>query len=261
MQPIKLAIVFINESMYQRFFTANPNVSCSTLIGIDNRQSNRGLPEIYNDIIERHQGDDCWYFFVHEDFEIKSGLDIVEQLDPNFVYGTFGIRLQGHIPVGYGQHICSNKNGSDPTRVGLPVAEPVGVQTLDCQSVLVHDSLLARYPTLRFDENLAFDLYAEDFCLNARENHGLGVRVFPLEFQHYSYGKVTQRYHTDLRYLARKYPHTAVAGSCSFIGGRAHELERHFTYDIPANQELNNRLARIWRRTVRMASRIKHLFA
>lgn len=255
MRGIKLVTVFITPEMYSKFFTSNNNVNCYDLIGIDNRQLNRGLPIIYNEVIENYINDDCWLFFVHEDFEIKCGLSIIDRLDRRNVYGTFGINLEYDAPVGYGKHICSKKDGSGPLDVGNQVIDTVKVQTLDCQSILVHTSLLASHEFLRFDENLMFDLYAEDFSINAQA-HGIDVKVFPLKFQHYSYGKVTERYHAGLRYLAEKYPLAAVAGSCSFIGGMAHELEKKFTYDIPANPNSNKSIG-IFYRLGRITSRFK----
>jgi len=184
------------------------------------------------------------FFFVHEDFEIKSDLNIVMGLSRDVVYGTFGVKLSGNVPFGVGRHVVSNKDGSRPSIVGVEVSSPVSVQTLDCQSILVHASLFADRPKLRFDENLTFDLYAEDFGLNAVENFNIDLQVFPLDVQHYSYGNITERYVAGLEYLARKYPTVAVPGSCSFIGGRAHELEEHFQYQIPADPRYRSRFAR-----------------
>ncbi len=235
MHNVKLVTVFINPDMYNRFFTSQPNVNCHELVGIDNRRFNRGLPVVYNKVIDNHLDKDCWLFFVHEDFEIKCGMEVVDGLDRNFVYGTFGIDFENNVPVAYGKHICSNKDGTRAVEVGKEVPHTATVQTLDCQSILIHTTLLAKHPRLRFDETLTFDLYAEDFCINAREWHGIDVKVFPLQFQHYSHGKLTERYYAGLRHLANKYPDVAVAGSCSFIGGKASELEKKFTYNIPAN--------------------------
>lgn len=238
-QPdLRIISVYIRPEMYERFFTLNPVVNPYRLIGIDNRESNLGLPARYNQIIAEHLDQNCWLFFVHEDFEIKGGLAAIANLTPDCVYGTFGIRLINNAPVPFGRHTCSNKDGTHAVEVGTVIKTPESVQTIDCQSVLVHSSLLARHPNLRFDEHLTFDLYAEDFAILAREHFQIDVRVFPLTFQHYSHGNVTERYHAGLRYLAEKYPQTAVPGSCSFIGGRAHELERHFTYAIRANQNV-----------------------
>ncbi len=235
---IKIISVCVNPEMYHRFFINNTNINRYELIYIDNRKYNYGLPKIYNEIIEEYKDENCWLFFVHEDLEIKSSLSIIYSLDPHCIYGTFGIKLEhGYIPVAYGKHICSNKDGSEAVETGIEIFAPVNVQTLDCQSILINTSLLRKYLSLRFDENLTFDLYVEDFCINAHENHGLDVKVFPLQFQHYSHGKMLERYYNGLQYLAQKYPNIAVPGSCSFIGGKAVELERKFTYQIRAKQK------------------------
>lgn len=236
MSDITVVTVYITPEMYRAFFTSNPHFSDCRLIGIDNRQLNRGLPSIYNEIIQSDRNRDCWLFFLHEDLQVKSSLAAIGELDRGFVYGTFGVRLEGRAPVPYGRHTCSDKDGSNAVEAGIAIDAPVAVQTLDCQTLLVHTSLLAQYPQLRFDEKLSFDLYGEDFCIHARERYGIESRVFPLEFQHYSHGNITQRYRDGLRYLAGKYPNVAVPGSCSFIGGRAADLEKHFTYNIRANR-------------------------
>ncbi|MBL1265321.1 hypothetical protein [Candidatus Methylomicrobium oryzae] len=260
MQEIKLVTVFINPEMYERFFTSNINLNCYELIGIDNRQFNHGLPVIYNNIIEKNIHDNCWLFFVHEDFEIKCGLAVVGRLDQTSVYGTFGINLENDAPVPYGRHLCSNKDGSHAVEVGNEVTNTAKVQTLDCQSILIHTSLLATYPGLRFDEKLTFDLYAEDFCISAQKNFGIEIKVFPLQFQHYSHGKLTERYYKGIDYLAKKYPTIAVPGSCSFIGGRANELEQKFKYDIPANQNSQDDMI-FWSIIRSFPNRLKSFFS
>jgi len=239
MSSVKLFSVFIDQTMYRSFFELNPYLWPYECTGIDNRGDNLGLPALYNRVISQHLEDDCWLFFVHEDFEIRQSLRSILALDPGHVYGTFGVRMQGNYPVAYGEHTCSNKDGSEAVQVGLPITDVVQVSSLDCQSVLVHTSLLRQFPELRFDENLTFDLYAEDFSMQAQFHHGLAVYVFPLACQHFSKGRVTERYHRGLAYLAEKFPNEAVPGSCSFIGGNAAVLEKNFQYDITANPAKN----------------------
>ena len=237
MEPeLNIFTVFINKYMFNNFFLLNTGILRYRTKGIDNRGINSGLPKLYNDVIEEYLSNDAWLFFVHEDFEIKSSLDHIFDLEPHAVYGTFGIKMENDIPVGFGKHICSNKDGSNAVEVGIPVNDKfTDVQSLDCQCILLHTSLLRDYPELRFDENLTFDLYAEDLCIRASCNLGLPIRVFPLNFQHYSHGKITERYSSGLKYIENKYPNYGVPGSCSFIGGLAKDMEKKFKYEVQAS--------------------------
>lgn len=235
-QPLRIVSVFINESMFRNFFSLNSALLPYEVIGLDNREHNQGLPTLYNQIIDQYIDEDCWLFFVHEDFEIKESLDAIFDLDPMAIYGTFGVRMQKNAPIGIGQHICSNKDGTNAAVAGIPIDAPEAVQSLDCQSILLHTSLLRQHPSLRFDEPLRFDLYAEDLCLHGGCELGIPIYVFPLNFQHYSHGRITERYYNGLAYLAEKYPNEVIPGSCSFVGGRSAEMEKIFKYDIQANQ-------------------------
>ena len=233
--PVSVFVPYVNQEMAERFFTANPNLSGFDIHLIDNRERGAGLPQIYNEIIARHIDEDRWLFFVHEDFEVQGAFINTSPLRTNGVYGTFGIRLVHHTPTPYGRHFCSNKDGSRRVETGLGISRPTWVEMLDCQSVLLHTRMLRANPFLRFDETLTFDLYAEELCLNAQENHGIPVLVVPMAFQHYSHGRVTERYWRGIQHLAEKYPDAAYPAACSFVGGRAVELEKHFIYDIIAN--------------------------
>ncbi len=232
---IKIVSVYINEIMFYNFFILNSNLLRYDIISIDNRLHNVGLSIIYNDLIKDNINQDVWLFFVHEDFEIKGSLEHIYDLEKNAIYGTFGVSMeQGGPPVAFGRHTCSNKDGTNAVEAGLPITSPQSVQTIDCQSILIHTSLLRQHDSLRFDENLSFDLYAEELCLNASCLLDIPIYVFPLDFQHYSHGKITERYHKGLSYLEAKYPNHALPGSCSFVGGKYAELEKIFKYDIQA---------------------------
>ena len=233
---LRVFVPFINETMAGNFFRHNPRLDGIDVDLIDNRVRGAGLPELYNEVIEAHLGEDCWLFFVHEDFEIQGPLFDLASLSRDVVHGTFGVRMRGHVPVAIGRHVCSQKDGSKPVKVGEEIEEPTWVDTIDCQSILLHTSLLRRHEDLRFDEMLTFDLYCEEFCLNAQVNFGIPVLIAPLRFQHYSHGRITDRYHRGLDHLARRYPNCAMPGTCSFIGGRAADLGVHFKYDIEANR-------------------------
>lgn len=235
-QQLKIFSVYINEIMFNNFFNLNSSLFTHEIHGIDNRKDNLSLSVIYNGIINNYLNENIWLFFVHEDFEITGSLEHIFELDPLAIYGTFGVKMLNNVPIGFGKHKCSNKDGSNSVEVGLDINIFEDVQSLDCQSILIHTSLLRSYPDIRFDENLSFDLYAEDLCIKAGCVHNLPVRVIPLNFQHYSHGKITERYHSGLKYLGEKYPNYGVPGSCSFIGGLASELSTQFQYDIQAGK-------------------------
>ncbi len=234
--PLRLAIPYINAEMAERFFLCNPHLQGADITLLDNRERGAGLPMLYNEFIAANLERDTWLFFLHEDFEFLAPLPDLSGLRTEAVYGTFGARLEGRKPRMYGRHTCSNKDGSNARRTGIEISQPTWVDTLDCQSILLHSGMLRAHPELRFDEGLNFDLYAEEFCLNAQESHGLPVMVLPAKFQHYSYGRITDRYRRGLAHVAERYPESAMPGTCTFVGGRAAELEAGFTYDNKALQ-------------------------
>lgn len=237
-QAIRIFVPFINEAMVERFFRKNPYLDGVDVSLIDNRGVNSGISEIYNSVIASSLDQDLWLLFVHEDFEIRGPLFDLTDLPRNAVYGTFGVRMSGHSPIGVGRHTCSRKDGSEAVKLGAKIETPTWVDTLDCMAIMLHTSMLRKHPGLRFDQNLSFDLYCEEFCLNAQENFGIPVMVLPLAFQHYSHGKITERYFRGLEHLARRYPDSAMPGSCSFVGGQAERLAANFTYLIKANEHL-----------------------
>ena len=100
---------------------------------------------------------------------------------------------------------------------GQAVDSPVEVETFDCCCLIVHSSLVKKHK-LRFDENLAFDLYVEDFCATARVKHGIRSFVQPVKCCHHSGSRPTERLYRHLPYLKEKYPQNCFAGSCVYFG-------------------------------------------
>ena len=76
--------------------------------------------------------------------------------------------------------------------------------TVDCQCLIVHSSLIQRHK-LRFDENLTFDFYVEEFCINASERYDVKLKVIPLKCVHYSGGNITERFYNSVKYVQEKY--------------------------------------------------------
>ncbi len=202
-----LVSVFRDEEMYRRCIAENPCCEGFTLVPLDNRQENLGIPVRYNGFLDSLEGEG-WVVFCHEDWmPLEPLLPRLEGLDPNCLYGPVGARMEV-CPHADFIHLSGTieqcrKDGSRLKRV-RGTWKDAEADTFDCQCVIVHSSLLARYG-LRFDPELSFDLYAEDFCAGAWWKHGIPSRILPLRCRHYSGGVLTPRFFRGLDYLREKY--------------------------------------------------------
>ncbi len=105
---------------------------------------------------------------------------------------------------------CSDRNGENVVIMGDECANLTEVGTVDCQCLIVHSSLIEKY-NLRFDENLSFDLYTEDFSIYAREHYNIPTKIMQVDCHHYSFGKLTERFANSYKYLQNKYKKTRFA--------------------------------------------------
>ena len=211
-------------AMYDRLVRNNPNNAGAEFVAFDNNVENKTIPVRYNSFLNSYDySKEAWFVFCHEDFQfLEPVAPKLDSLDKGAIYGVFGAKLR--VP-GVGLQIDSNKDGSDMSFRGLPVSGPTTVDTIDCACLIVHSSLVAKF-SLRFDENLTYDLYTEDFGIAAKEEFGIDTKVLPIRTHHYSYGNVVQRFHDQLRYLNDKYADASqvyVTTTCYAIG-KADEL-------------------------------------
>lgn len=201
---------------------------------IDNREDNAGIPVGYNKFLNsRSATEDAWYVFCHEDWQPEEPLlNRFDGLDRESLWGVVGASTR--IRFGFyhqwlmvGSVEECQKDGSGLRTIGTVVPEGSLVETFDCQCLIVHSSLV-RKCGLRFDENLTFDLYAEEFCMAA---HRLGIasRIVPLKARHWSQGCVQPRYFEQERYVDRKYPDMCVTGTSSWSLGGRFSLGRRLT--------------------------------
>lgn len=235
-KPLLVSVVR-DESMYRRCIAANPFCADCELLKIDNRTRNEAIPVLYNRVLNGLDGlMPRWIFFAHEDFEPLETMSVrTEALDVKRLYGVIGGRLLprsrwllGGIWSGIfcGQVLQSEKDGSDLAPIGNPVPMNTVAETVDCQFLAVHSSLVSRH-RLRFDENLCFDLYAEDFCLNALLSCGVETAIWPIKAVHHSPGNIQPRFFSQKAYLDAKYPYTEAFGIVGYtIGGGRTVLRR-----------------------------------
>jgi len=224
--PITIISAVRDVKMYDKCIRQNPCVNQHALCPLDNRFENKGVSLRYNQFLDAYDFMcPSWLVFCHEDFEFKQRIDhLLEALDKNVLYGPIGVRtdVRWHLLYSWrliGQIIESNKDGANARRIGS--AYPLGtpVETFDCQCLIVHSDVIQK-TGLRFDEHLLFDLYVEDFCINANENHGIPSRILAVMCQHWSGGSVRERYFHQEAYLNKKYPHCCYTGTSSYSLGK-----------------------------------------
>ena len=202
------------------------NVFCrgADLQFIDNNAENKAIPKRYNDFINSFDfSKPAWMIFCHEDFEFREPLaPLLENLPRDALYGPIGCARKGVFPfrhqVFLGQIEEMNRDGSGkPWTVGRHVAPLMKTETFDCCCLIVHSSLIKKY-NLRFDEELPFDLYVEDFCATAKVKHGIRSRILPFKATHHSGSKASDRLYRHLPYLREKYPRNCFCASCTYFG-------------------------------------------
>lgn len=256
MKPLLVSVVR-DEAMYRRCIAANPFCADCELLKIDNRAQNETIPVLYNRVLD---GLVCsvprWIFFAHEDFEPLERVDVraVADLDVTRLYGVIGGRLVprkrwllGGVWGGafYGQVLQSEKNGTDLKSVGNPKPLDTVVETVDCQFLAVHSSLVSRH-RLRFDERLSFDLYAEDFCLNALLSYGIETAIWPIRAWHHSPGNVQPRFFRQKAYLDAKYPRAEAFGAVGYTIGGGRTVLRRLQKRVRAFLDRHARFAVRW---------------
>lgn len=214
--------------MYDRLVRNNPNNVGAMFVVFDNNVENKTIPVRYNSFLESYDySKEAWFVFCHEDFRFMEPLSSkLKLMDSAVIYGPMG---QGPGLRMTGMQVNSNRDGSAKAFVGAPCKVPTKVQALDCECLMVHSSLVAKY-NLRFDEKLTFDLYAEDFCIGANLKYGVSSMVLPIRTWHYSFGNMQQRFFTQLGYLNRKYSGSAQCFTTTtryFIGSLSARLAAH----------------------------------
>ena len=155
MKPLLISVVR-DEAMYRRCIVENSNCDGCEFLEFDNRAKNEFISVLYNRALDGlDYSTSRWLVFAHEDFEAREPLAAkLAEADPSRIYGVFGGVLRprkrwllgGIWPgVGLGQIEQSEKDGSNCVLTGTPVPMNTEVETVDCQFLAVHSSLVERF--------------------------------------------------------------------------------------------------------------------
>lgn len=191
--------------LYRRLVAENRFLAADGVrtVAFDNVLENRPIPVRYNDFLAaRPMDEESWYVFCHEDFEFLQPIAaVLGTLDRSAIYGVTGADERWD-PVG--NMINCRRDGSCRSLTERRAVSVTPVETVDCCCLIVHSSLIRRH-ALRFDPELAWDFYSEDFSIAASERHGIPTRVVPFLCRHWSYGTAGERFCDRLVYMRRKW--------------------------------------------------------
>ena len=221
---VSVVSVVRDRAMYRRCLEDNRYCSGMNLVPCDNRECNNPIPVCYNKfLVEYDCAKESWLIFCHEDFELQEDVaPLLGQFDKNSMHGVVGAARKGFAGFGmqviYGNMTEINRDGSGRTwNPGQKIYRAVEVETFDCCCLIVHSSLVEKFG-LRFDENLLFDLYVEDFCALAKVKYGIRSYVHPVKCCHHSGSRATDRLLRHLPYLKDKYPDNCFVGTLTYFG-------------------------------------------
>jgi glycosyltransferase involved in cell wall biosynthesis len=219
--PILVSVVR-DLDMYRHCYLDNPFAQACTLCPIDNRQDKLHVSQQYNRFLDAYDySKPAWLVFCHEDFELKEPIGpLLVQANDECLYGPIGAWTEKRLAIFYlwrlaGQIVESRKDGSAEAVIGESVPMGTQVETFDCQCLIAHSGMIQN-TGLRFDPALSFDLYVEDFCIQAKEQHQIPSLIIPISCKHWSNGQVGKRYHMQEAYLRNKYTNCCYTGTSSY---------------------------------------------
>ena len=230
-QEVAIISVVRDPRMYERCVSANPFCSDCRLVTLDNRDANLPVTVLYNKAICNllKEGFNGWMVFCHEDWQAGTRLaDAFAGLGEDSLYGVVGVDVESwpkaDLMVVKGSIWQGSKDGGSSFFFSGRDAEGK-VGTFDCQCLIVHSSLFSDRE-LRFDENLRFDMYVEDFCAAAAERYGINSYVIPLKCTHWSKGSISGGFRESMdyvrdKYAGAKYRYASIAGHKNCFGARA----------------------------------------
>ena len=227
---VYIITVNTNYELYNNYVRENKFISKLqnvNYVDIDNRLDNKFISVRYNEFLNSYDYlKESWFIFCHSDWEIVDDVNnLLKKLDKNYIYGPIGAKLDiingKYISYLVGSCFEKKRDNTETKCYYNPDNSSGVVDTLDCQAMIVHSSLIKKY-NLRFDEKLKFDLYVEDFCLNAKIKHNIQTKVIKFTSCHHSdsgFGIVPNSYINQLQYINEKYSSYLFGGTVTPIGG------------------------------------------
>ncbi len=109
--------------------------------------------------------------------------------------------------------IQQGHNNNNFNKFGKKLLYPKDVSTLDCCCLIVHSSLIMKH-NLRFDENLDWHMYVEDFCINCEKEYGIKSKAVQFDCYHLGIGNLNDDFYASARYVKKKHELTSLKTTC-----------------------------------------------
>lgn len=232
LEKCAIIVPFVKKELVDKYILKNRFLRDEEALSvnlIDNTAENRALSVLYNEFLDKYDySNESWFIFAHSDFEfLEFPSNILHGLDKSRIYGPVGVKtfIENGKAGFFSKGRVYEKDAQNILYENFPHRyEDPSVDTLDCMCMLVHSSLIDKYH-LRFDEALYFDLYVEDFCIDAAKEHGVGISALSFDCAHHS-SYVSEKYCRNsyldrLKYINSKYPNDIYGGTVTPIGGKA----------------------------------------
>jgi hypothetical protein len=228
METIKFFVASCDAEKLNKCILKNQHLSKYDIEIQFDRNRKRGLPERYNDFIDRNLDSDSWLVFIHDDVELLEDIGPrLEGLPRNVIYGACGakkINGKGEI-IGRIQTEDPRVNGGRRFSFGREVAHFEIVPTFDPFFICMHSTLFKKRADIipgltftlayvRFDENLGYHLFSEELNINAKKNYGIESAVLQISCCHYSFGTKAEEYYQALEYIYKKHGISKFIGTC-----------------------------------------------
>lgn len=233
-KSIEIVCVANDLEMFNQVIGTNSNMNKYPITIFDNSIENIGISKRYNSYITNNinSESDFWVIFCHQDFGFnKDPFEKIKSFNKKYIYGAIGTAVNfssfrllkkyllnkpsKYFPVKrkiVGQINQGIKNVGFK-KFGKKILFEKTVSSLDCCCMIAHSSLINEY-NLRFDENLNWHMYVEEFCINAKKTHKICSKVAQFDCLHLGEGNANDDFYACADYVRNKHQLSWIKTTC-----------------------------------------------
>lgn len=188
----------------------------------------KGLPERYNEFIDRNLNSDAWLVFIHDDVQLLEDIaPKLKSIPKDIIYGACGAKKTNGKGEIVGQILAQDPriHNGHKFKLGRMVDGYEIVSTFDPLCVIMHRDLLRDCGgygwskkdfsfSLPFDEHLGYHLFTEELSIRAKKALNINSAVLQIDLCHYSFGTKTPEYYEALEYIKQKHALQRFIGTC-----------------------------------------------